>query len=89
MFPTTSAFSHAINFTTILLHVELVKFPIKCTTFSWLHMFLSSVNDKHVFTVGHFILFGVRGAMLTSKSIMCMGSFTVSFFSSVCGVVEK
>ena len=56
MFPTTSAFSHAINFTTILLHVELVKFTIKYTTICWLHMFPSSVDDKYVFTVGHFIL---------------------------------
>ena len=64
MFPPTSAFSHAINFTTILLHVELVKFTIKCTTISWLHMFPSSVDDKYVFTVGLFIFYG-GGDMLT------------------------
>jgi len=58
MFLTASAFSHAINFTTILLHVELVKFTIKCTSFSWLHIFPSSVDNKYVFNVGHFILFG-------------------------------
>lgn len=86
MFPTTSAFSHAINFTTILLHVEMVKFTIKYITFSWLHMFPSSLDDEYVFTVGHFILFG--GAMLTSKSVMCRGSFTVSFFTSICMYVR-
>jgi hypothetical protein len=87
MFPNTSAFSHAINFTTILLHVELGKFTIKYITFSWLHMFPSSLDDKYVFTVGHFFFWG-GGAMLTSKSVMCGGSFTVIFFTSVCMYVR-
>ena len=62
-------------------------------------MFSSSADDKYVFTVGHFISFcvcvcvcvgggGVRGALPTSKSIMCMGPFTVSFLTSVCMCVR-